>query len=199
MTESERVLDFWFGGVSQEGAPPPQRLRFWFNGGDEVDRRIREGFGELVDRGGRGELQEWQKTARESLALVVLLDQFPRNIFRNTAQAYAFDSRALAAVQSGMEAGHDRLLSVPERAFYYLPLEHSEDLSMQERSVEAFVRLLDDAPPSLRETCLGFLDYAFRHWDIVARFGRFPHRNRVLGRPSTPEEEEFLLLPGSSF
>lgn len=199
MTQSEDVLAFWFEGVPPEGPVPAERLRFWFNGGEEADRRIRERFGELVARGGRGELDGWEETPRGSLALVVVLDQFPRNIFRNAPEAYAFDSRALAAALAGMGAGRDRALTVMERAFYYLPLEHAEDLAIQERSVEVFARLSDEAPAALRETCRGFLDYAVRHRDIVARFGRFPHRNWVLGRKSSPEEEEFLKQPGSSF
>ncbi len=195
----EGVLRFWFGEGSAQAVPDKERLRFWFNGGERVDGLIRERYAALVEQGGRGYLDAWLDTPRGTLAMIVLLDQFPRNIYRGSARAYAFDERALAACREGQAKGWDELLSPLERAFFYLPLEHAEDLAAQERSVALFARLLDQAETPLREVCAGFYDYAVRHRDVIARFGRFPHRNHVLGRDSTPEEIEFLQQPGSSF
>lgn len=195
----EDLLDFWFGDVPPQGPVPPERLRFWFTGGDETDGRIRERFENLVQRGAGGEFDSWSSSPRGRLALIVLLDQFPRNIHRKTPAAYAHDPKALELSLAGLRAGDDRSLATLEKAFFYLPLEHSEDLRMQEQSVDAFRRLLEEAPAALKAPCESFYDYAVRHRDVIARFGRFPHRNRVLGRASTPEEEEFLTQPGSSF
>jgi uncharacterized protein (DUF924 family) len=195
---AEQVLEFWFG----KGAchvPSPQQLRFWFGGEAVSDQLIRERFAGAVDEAMDGAYQDWDATARGALALILLLDQFPRNIFRHSPRAYAGDARGLALCGQGLSQGQDRQLSFAERAFFYLPLEHAEDLTMQERSVHAFRTLLAEAPAEGREVAESFLDYAIRHRDIIARFGRFPHRNKVLGRPSTPQEEAFLKEPGSSF
>ncbi len=195
----EEILEFWFGSALPGDAPTPERLRFWFNGGEEADRLIRDGYAAVLQRGAEGELDHWDETPRGSLALIVLLDQFPRNIHRDTPAAYACDPKALDVALRGLERGFDRPLAMMERAFFYLPLEHAEDLALQERSVALFGRLRDDAPPALKGVCDSFYDYAVRHRDIIARFGRFPHRNRVLGRESSAEEIEFLKEPGSSF
>ena len=133
------------------------------------------------------------------MALILCCDQFPRNIFRGTPGAFAYDARALQLSLSGIERGWDRQLRCVERAFFYLPLEHSEDRGHQERSVELFGELLREAPEAQKSGFESFLDYARRHREIIAQFGRFPHRNRILGRVSTPEERAFLKQPGSSF
>ncbi|WP_305043259.1 DUF924 family protein [Geoalkalibacter sp.] len=195
----DEILHFWFAGLEGEGVPPPERLRFWFNGGEQVDGLIRERFAQVVERAGMGEFDDWRQTPRGSLALLVLLDQFPRNMYRDSARAYAYDPKALEICTAGLNIGQDQALNLVERAFFYLPLEHAEDLAMQERSVALFAQLLAEAPPVLREVCSGFYDYALRHQAVIARFGRFPHRNRALGRVSTAAEEEFLRQPGSSF
>ncbi len=195
----EEILGFWFGEASSDAHPAPERLRFWFNGGEEADRMIRERYALIVERAGRGEFDSWKETPRGALALIVLLDQFPRNIYRNSPDAYTHDPKALACCLTGLESKHDEALALMERAFFYLPLEHAEDLQMQERSVALFARLLAQAPPVLKEVCDSFYDYAVRHRDVIDRFGRFPHRNRILGRESTVEETEFLKEPGSSF
>ncbi len=195
----DEILDFWFAALPAEGPLPAERLRLWFGGDPATDLEIRERFAPEVDRAMRGEFEEWRQTPRGALALILLLDQFTRNIHRDTPAAYAGDERALHLCRAGIAQGQDRELPIMQRAFFYLPLEHAEDPKAQQTSVYAFTSLLAQAPAGLREVCRGFLDYAERHRRIIERFGRFPHRNRTLGRPSTPEEEEFLKLPGSSF
>lgn len=193
------ILTFWFGDESDDRPASSERLRFWFSGGEDVDRLIRDRYSAEVARAAAGDYADWTLTSQGSLALLLLLDQFPRNIFRNSPRAYASDGRALQVALDGLSAGQDRNLAIVERAFFYLPLEHAEDLSQQDRSVALFCSLLSAAPPPLQPMCRGFLDYARRHRDIIARFGRFPHRNAVLGRTSSPEEESFLRQPGSTF
>jgi uncharacterized protein (DUF924 family) len=136
----------------------------------------------------RGELDRWKATPLASLALVIVLDQFSRNMFRETPRAFSADSPALAVAASVIERGFDRLLSPVERTFMYLPFEHAEDLAAQRRSLALFEALDPDD-----------MQYVKRHYEIIARFGRFPHRNAILGRESTAEEIEFLKQPGSSF
>ncbi len=180
------VLDFWFGAPdsSERGRPRTS----WFRKSEPFDAEIRRRFLATWERAARGELGLWQATPLASLALVVTLDQFPRNMFRGTARAFASDSPALAAARSMIAMEFDRLLSPVERVFAYLPFAHAEDLAAQRRSLALFHGL--DAED---------MRSAKRHYEIIARFGRFPHRNAVLGRRSTPEETEFLKQPGSSF
>ncbi|MBZ5714686.1 DUF924 family protein [Nannocystis pusilla] len=181
MSTPDAVLEFWFS---------PRVRPKWFVRSDELDHEIRETFGELHARAAAGALDGWAASPRGALALVILLDQFPRNMFRGTAEAFASDAKAREIAKLALEAGLDHDLSQEERLFLYLPLEHSEDLADQERCVE-LMRALDETPL--------WHDYAVRHRDIIARFGRFPHRNAILGRDSTAEECEFLMQPGSSF
>ncbi len=198
MDLQQKILQFWFGD-NPALLPAPQQLRFWFGGEAAIDQAIAEQFIEDVARAAAGEFAEWAQTASGTLALILLLDQFPRNIFRDSPKAYGWDSLALALTEAGLAAGQDRELTLVQRAFFYLPLEHSERLEHQQRSVQLFEALLADAPAEFKPVCEGFLDYAIRHRDIIARFGRFPHRNATLGRPSTAEETTFLTQPGSSF
>jgi uncharacterized protein (DUF924 family) len=180
------VLDFWFGAP---GSRERGRLRkAWFRKSVPFDAEIRRRFLITWERAARGELERWQATPLASLALVVTLDQFPRNMFRGTARAFASDSLALAAARNMIALEFDRLLSPVERWFAYLPFEHAEDLAAQRRSLALF-HALD--PEDMR--------YAKRHYEIIARFGRFPHRNAILGRESSAEEIEFLKRPGASF
>ncbi|BCR03825.1 membrane protein [Desulfuromonas versatilis] len=198
MASVEEVLQYWFGNAPGAAASR-ERTRFWFAGGEAVDREIRQRFGDLVEDAAAGDLDPWRQSDRGTLALIILLDQFPRNIHRGSALAYACDARALQLALDGMAAGQDRSLTTVERAFFYLPLEHAEDLEIQRKSVRAFEELLAEAPAALRPLCEGFLDYAWKHLRVIERFARFPHRNAALGRPSSAEEEEFLRQPGSSF
>jgi uncharacterized protein (DUF924 family) len=178
---AEDVLAFWFA----EGMD-----KRWFKADEAFDQEVRRALLPLHRQAAAGRLDRWQQSARGALALVVLLDQVPRNLFRGKARAFATDAEALAVTKSALEKGFDRELRQVERMFLYLPLEHCENLADQELCVK-LTGALDENP----EWC----DYARRHRDIVARFGRFPHRNVVLGRATTPEESTFLKEPGSSF
>jgi len=199
MTEQEKVLQFWFGGLKEGEQVPAERFDLWFGGAAATDRQIRDCFSTVVDRAGNGDFDSWSATPRGTLALLILLDQFPRNIFRGSSRAYAYDGKACDFCLRGLATGQQRELITVERAFFYLPLEHAEDMVLQRQSVAAFADLLRQAPGALKETCLGFFDYAERHRAIIERFGRFPHRNAALARPSTEAEKIFLREPGSSF
>ncbi len=195
---ADEVVTFWFEGDAKA------RLARWFRGGPALDAAIRERFGELIDLAVDGELDAWRETARGSLALIVLLDQLTRNVHRGSPAAFAGDARALAISEELRTSGRDRELDWDERYLALMPTMHAEELAVQQRGLEAFRELLADAiAEGLPEARLGGLrgavDYAERHLRIIERFGRFPHRNEVLGRPSTPEEAEFLRQPGSSF
>lgn len=186
MSRVEEILGFWFGG--EEGY-----REVWFRKDEAFDREVRDRFAEDYERAAAGELDGWMSSPRGCLALILLLDQFPRNLFRGDPRAFATDEKARAVADHAVSTGLDRGLSPVERMFVYLPFEHSESVEDQRRSVELFLAL--DAELEAPEV----LDYAVRHREVIERFGRFPHRNEVLGRASTPEEEEFLKEPGSSF
>jgi uncharacterized protein (DUF924 family) len=186
------VLDFWFGKPGD-----PQHLQTrpeWFRKDDAFDALIARRFGPLIDAGLRGELAAWAQQPLSALALIVLLDQFTRNTRRGTAGMFAGDAQALATARALVARGDDLLLAGVQRQFVYLPFEHSEVLTDQLECLRLFERLGRDEP-----ALAGLLEWAQKHHDIVARFGRFPHRNAALGRPSTAEETEFLKQPGSGF
>jgi len=192
---AERVLSFWIGTLDATGEPPPGQSKLWYSKDAEFDARIQNEFGADLERAARGELEEWKSTPRGRLALVILLDQFSRNLNRGKASAFANDARALALAREGIERGEDRMLAAVERQFLYMPLMHAEDRDAQNLCLDVFRRASAEMGGKLD----GVIHYAERHRDIVARFGRFPHRNETLGRESTPEELEFLKQPGSSF
>lgn len=183
------VLLFWFGPPGERGKPH----RRWFEKSDAFDRQLRERFVPLYEQAAAGKLARWGEQPEAGLALIVLLDQFPRNMFRGTARAFATDPLALAAARDCVARGHDRGYLPVERLFAYLPFEHSEALQDQLRACE-----LMEALEAFPETA-GVYRYAVAHREIIQRFGRFPHRNAILGRDSTPEEIAFLKQPGSSF
>jgi uncharacterized protein (DUF924 family) len=186
------VLDFWF---APPGDPDHGRTRaVWFEKDDAFDARIRERFGPLIEAALTGALDAWDATVEGALARIVVLDQFTRNAFRGTPRSFAGDPRALRAARSLVAKAADRALPGVRRQFVYLPFEHAEDLAMQEESMRLFRGLAADQP-----ALTGLVTWAERHRAIVARFGRFPHRNAILGRRSTPDEEAFLREPGSSF
>ena len=190
--EAAKVLRFWFG--DERAAAYPSFRNEWFRKRSEFDAAIREHFITIHQRGAQGELEHWCNTVPGALAYVILFDQFSRNMFRDSAEAFAFDGMALAAAKSAVANGFDAQLAPVMRMFFYVPFEHSETLADQERSVVLF--------QCLAEQELGLtdgLEYAKRHRDVIMRFGRFPHRNLILGRFNTPEEEAFLKQPGSSF
>jgi uncharacterized protein (DUF924 family) len=190
------VLDYWFGAKSSPEYGRPRQL--WFVKKQATDDTIRERFGHLVEAAQRGELDRWHAGSpelphhpRHTLALIVLLDQFTRNIFRDTPRAFAGDTRALALARELVRGGEDLQLQPCERQFAYLPFEHAEDLATQEQALPLFARLEADG-----WECY---EWARKHHEVVKRFGRFPHRNAILGRESTPEELAFLQQPGSRF
>ena len=195
----DTVLEFWFGTDEDDVAVAAERARLWWIKRDETDRAIRERFEAVVRQAARGELDAWAESPRGRLALIILTDQFPRNIYRNTPAAFGCDELARTWCKEGLRRDVHRTLRPIERVFFYLPLEHSESMEDQEQAVALFQELADSAGEQAREMFRGFLDYALRHREVVARFGRFPHRNRILGRASTAEEIEFLKQPGSSF
>ena len=200
MSEIDEVLEFWFGACGADGSLDRARQKMWFSGGRQHDVAIRKRFGKLHRRAARGELDaEWAATPRGRVALIVVLDQFSRHVHRGMAAAFAQDGAAQRLATAGVEQGVDRELIPTQRAFFYLPFEHAEDVKLQRIGVRLFERLATEVAPAWRKEYVSFADYAGHHRDIVERFGRFPHRNAILGRVSTPEETEFLKQPGSSF
>lgn len=187
------VLDFWFLPASHEGHGKPRNE--WFLKDDGFDAAIGSRFGALVNQAVAGGLREWDAQGPEgTLARILVLDQFTRNSARGTRGAFAGDALALAAARKLVDSGADRELTPTQRWFAYMPFEHAEDAAMQETSVRLFTELAQDGPEFDSA-----LDYAHRHRGVIARFGRFPHRNPILGRASTPDEAEYLNQPGSGF
>lgn len=183
----ETIVAFWFS--PEPGAERPE----WFHKDAAFDALIRTRFGSAIETALAGGFRDWESTARGALARVLLLDQFTRNAYRGTPRSFAGDVQALATADAAIAAGHDRSLLPVERWFLYLPFEHSESMAVQERSVALFARLA-------AETGLASpLEWAEKHAVIIRRFRRFPHRNEILGRPSTPEEVAFLREAGSRF
>ena len=195
--EPEEILSYWFPeGINEADVDTwGQRMQWWFAGGPEVDQEITERFAPVLEQARREELDWWAQTPRGRLALIIVLDQFSRNIYRDSPLAYAQDPAALELALSGIEAGMERDLTFTERIFFRLPLAHSEDLAIHERIVRDAEEAVaaDDWPPQLPRTWQEFmLEQAKGGSDVIARFGRYPHRNEVLGRTSTPEELEYL-------
>jgi uncharacterized protein (DUF924 family) len=177
------VIDFWFGAPGSKEREAPRAL--WFDRDDAFDAQCRERFGAAWEAASRGELDHWAATAEGAAALVVLLDQIPRNVFRNDPRTFATDERALAVARDAIDRGLDRELPPLQRWFLYMPHMHAEDLAAQDRGVELFEALQQALP-------IDVATYARRHRDAIARFGRFPHRNAVLGRESTADELVYL-------
>lgn len=189
------VLDFWFGATDDPGHAEPRKT--WFTKDAAFDAEISRRFGPLIEQALAGELDDWLTQPIEplpALALVILLDQFTRNTLRDTPRAFAGDARALRAATAMVGSRQDEALPPVQRAFVYLPFEHAEGIAMQDEAVRLFTRLAVESP-----ALDGMLDYAHKHRVVVQRFGRFPHRNAILGRLSTAEEEAFLREPGSRF
>jgi uncharacterized protein (DUF924 family) len=188
----QQVLDFWFGNGLEHGWPDSPRDALWFGSSHGVDAEITDRFGDLVDAALAQELVDWESHPFARLALVILLDQFPRNMFRGTARAFAGDHRAVTLVNEGLALGMDSKLPWVGRVFFYMPLMHAEDLSLQRKCVKCFTWLRDSAPPDVAKKIANNLDFAIEHVEVIERFGRFPHRNEALCRESTPEEVEYL-------
>jgi uncharacterized protein (DUF924 family) len=187
VNDFEEVLGFWFGKLDEQGRVDAAHVSRWWRKDPAFDAEIRTRFGALHEAVLGGEREHWLTTPRGRLAFVIVLDQFSRNMYRDSARAFAGDGRAVEVVLDGLAAGADQQLRAQERPFFYMPLMHSERLEFQDRCIALF------------ENDADFVKYAGRHRDIIRRFGRFPHRNAVLGRPCTDEELAFLEQPGSSF
>ena len=182
----DAILGFWFGEPDSQDFGKPRQA--WFTKNSTFDAVIRERFSKVVEVAATGQLDMMADSPEGALALIIVLDQFPRNMFRDDARAFAHDAHARRIANEALEKGFDRELIPVMRKFMYMPFEHSEDIADQERAVALFKQLGEDD-----------LEWAEKHRKIIERFGRFPHRNAVLGRISTPEEHHFLEQPGSSF
>lgn len=196
---AQKVLNYWFGNLSGPEDFPNDRLSFWFGKDPTIDREICKKFKFFMITAGGGMLENWKNTPRGRLALILLLDQFPRNIYRDSKEAFRYDTTTQLIVLEGIEKGDDLQLLPIERIFFYLPLEHAENLPLQKMSLHLFERLVQESLPSVKEKYQDFANYARSHLEIIQRFGRFPHRNQQLHRQSTQEEIEFLQQPNSSF
>ncbi|MCB1669262.1 MAG: DUF924 family protein [Porticoccaceae bacterium] len=190
--EWQVVLDYWFGDIENTAIDWQQRGDLWWGKHREVDQEIRDRFAHFVNGLSEGGYRDWLGSARGRLAAIVVVDQFSRNLFRGEAKAFAADPQALQWCLDGIDCGDDLLLKPVERVFFYMPLEHSESPAMQQLSITNYRALVSAVPEEEKETFRGFLDFAQRHYDVIARFGRYPHRNKALGRESTPEEMAFM-------
>ena len=195
----EELLDFWFGQLPDNSFFPEKKAKLWFQKDPVFDLEIQRQFEDVLHASVRGELGNWVDTPRGILAYVVLLDQFPRNMYRDLPEEYAYDHLSLPVIREALKNGVDKKLKPVERMFLYMPLMHSEDPEDQETSIEYFTRLRDAVDQSNREHFEMVLDYAHRHKAIIDQFGRYPYRNKQLNRETTKEEEEFLKTPGSRF
>lgn len=193
------LLDWWFGPGVTAAEVAASRTALWFAKQDRQDDQAREQFGALVEQALAGQLHDWQREPEGWLATLLLLDQLPRMIFRDTPRAFAGDPLAQPLALRGLTQGWDQQLRPIQRVFVYLVLEHAEDLALQNQVMQLFQVLHEQAATAERELFAGYLDYAERHQRVIARFGRFPHRNQILERTSSAEESAFLLEPGSRF
>jgi uncharacterized protein (DUF924 family) len=199
MENPTSVHEFWFGTDADDAAVIKQQSALWWSKDTDTDDAIRRRFEPTLNAAAQHNLNAWAETPGGLLALILLTDQFPRNIYRDTPKAFVFDAVARAWCLDGLARNIDHALRPIERVFFYLPLEHAESLELQEQSVRLFQDLLREVPSPQRSLFEGYLDFAVRHRDIIARFDRFPHRNAIFGRLSTPQELEFLAQPGASF
>src|SRR5262249_48260716 len=198
-SDPREVLDYWFGDAVRDPAFAEAREGFWFGASEETDAAIRERFGPAIEAAARGELAHWADDPPSALALVVLLDQFSRNTWRGTARAFALDRRALEVARGALAAGHLEQLAPLEQAFLILPFQHCESIEVQRESVRLSAEIASAAPPAWRPLLEYYTDFARRHLALIERFGRFPHRNQVLGRESTPDERDYLRGGGATF
>jgi uncharacterized protein (DUF924 family) len=214
MDDALKVREFWFGKsltgplqgqaeMTSRALALSRRASLWFESNPQLmgqqDEAIRSRFGDLVERAARGELAGWADSPRRRLSLIILLDQFPRLMFRGTLRAFEYDPQALGLTLSGMQSAADGALNVIERLFFYMPLQRAEVSEVQDESVSAYKRLVTDCPAELRATFEGALASAEGYREVIRQFGRFPHRNHLLGRENTTEEAAYLKQnPGKS-
>jgi uncharacterized protein (DUF924 family) len=197
--DPESILQFWFGKNLEDRKQIAARCNLWFGNNPDFDESIRQRFGDLPDLAVGGRLVSWLSSPRSSLALTLILDQFPRNLFRGCPRAFAFDRQAVEIAKTAIGYRFDLKVHPLEATFFYMPLEHAESSALQELAVEKFRRLRDRAPRHLQEIFTGFLVYAVAHRAVIRRFGRFPHRNEMLGRTPNAEERAYLAGGGETF
>jgi len=197
--EIRAVLDFWFSGTDLDSPTVDSRMDRWFGSEPELDESIGVRFGDLVERASAGELDHWAAEPEGRLALIILLDQFRRNIYRGKPEAFARDNQALKFSIEGTMAGDHNRLSAEQRLFFFMPLQHAESLKIQEKSVSIYNALAESVTGTLRETFATCAHFAELHRDIIAEFGRFPHRNSILGRENSSEEAAYLSGSAPSF
>ena len=194
------VLDYWIGPATHDHLAADRLHKRWFIKRAETDAFIKRNFGPTLNALADGLADEWAEAGpRQRLAAIIVLDQFSRNIYRGTAEAFAFDGLARRLAREGLELNTHADLTEVEQSFFFLPLEHSEAMADQDACVACFERLVEAARPAFRPLCARSLDYAHQHRDIIQRFGRFPHRNAILGRTNTPDEDTYLAKPGAGF
>jgi uncharacterized protein (DUF924 family) len=196
---AKNVLDYWFGSRPINPSAASARGNFWFGADKDADYDIERRFGKLVSAARAGSLDSWRTDPENCLALIILLDQFPRNLYRGQAGAFASDEQALKLSRDMVKRGLLAQLDYPERAFALMPFQHVESKQGQRESVELFQEQADSAPEDWKKIMQGYADFADQHCQIVERFGRFPHRNVVLGRENSVEEAEYLSDGGSRF
>ena len=199
MPTIDDILTFWFGTDDDDARVADQQASLWWKKDPATDEAIRRRFEPQVLAAGQDKLEDWRTTPDGRLALILLTDQFPRNIYRDTPEAFRFDRKARDLCAEGLELGQAAHLRPIQRVFFYLPLEHSEDIDDQTWCVDLMRTLARRVPEAWKPTFEAFVDYAEAHQRIIDRFGRFPHRNAILGRTSSDEEVAFLKQPGSSF
>ena len=188
----EKILEFWFGTFPNAWTGDESKYEMWFRNGAAYDSEIFSRFGTDYIRAVDGELDNWTESPRGRLALIILLDQFSRHIHRGTAESFAQDEKSQQLSIEGISAGDDLNLHPVERSFFYLPLEHAEDMELQNLSIEAFRQLIQDVPEQYRKPFEASLEWAEKHRYVIERFGRFPELNEILGRESTTEEMAFI-------
>jgi uncharacterized protein (DUF924 family) len=197
--EIRRILDFWFSDGAMDQPTIDSRMDRWFTADPVFDALIRQEFGSLVERASKGTLNNWAEDPEGRLALILLLDQFRRNIHRGTPRAFSRDPQAVKLCVEGAATGAYKKLTPLQQAFYFMPLQHAESLKIQQRSVKIYEGMLANVSETLKATFATFAQFAELHHDIIAAHGRFPHRNRILGRPDTPDEAAYLESAGPTF
>ena len=201
--DAQEVLEFWFGEDSVQPRSAKeisqQQSKLWWSKNETIDQEILQRFEPTLKALLTGHYNSWFETPQGRLAAIIVLDQFSRNMYRTSAHAFTQDSLALHWALQGIRQGDDKKLTHLQRVFFYLPLEHCEQLNMQNLALEKFEQLAADAPISFADLAKGFADYAHQHQQVIARFSRFPHRNKLLNRDSTSEELNYLAQPGSGF
>lgn len=196
---AEEIIQFWFGTLKDASDLAEDKAKLWFASSKEFDKLVQDKFNKYLDLAVEGKLDYLKETPKGRLSLVILLDQFPRNIYREGPKAFAYDNKALSLALEGLERGVDKELYFIERTFFYMPFQHSEDIKIQELSLKTFDQLRKEVPSHLKETFDLQYQYALAHYDLIKEFGRFPHRNQMLNRPSTETELEFLQKNGRGY